>query len=79
MRERSWRNITLVCFVIILIGGTLANARLWQAKTRGEDVYYAWVEGQRLIKGKNPYARALDLLRDRPPERIPILSRTEPQ
>jgi hypothetical protein len=59
MRERHWRNITLVCFVIILVGGALANARLWQARTRGEDVYYAWVEGQRLIKGENPYARVL--------------------
>jgi hypothetical protein len=59
MRERSWRNLTLACFVIILVVGTLDNARLWQAKTRGEDVYYSWVEGQRLLKGENPYARVL--------------------
>jgi uncharacterized membrane protein len=59
MQERSWRTITLVCFVLILIGGTLANARMWQAKTRGEDVYWSWLEGQRLLKGVNPYERTL--------------------
>ncbi len=59
MRERSWRTITLVCFALILIGGTLANARTWQAKTRGEDVHWSWLEGQRLLKGVNPYERTL--------------------
>ena len=59
MQERSWRTITLVCFALILIGGTLANARMWQAKTRGEDVYWSWLEGQRLLKGVNPYERTL--------------------
>ena len=59
MQERSWRTITLVCFVIILVGGTLANARTWQAKTRGEDIHWSWLEGQRLLKGVNPYERTL--------------------
>ncbi len=59
MRERFWRNLTLICFVVILAGGAAANAQLWQAKTRGEDVYYAWMEGQRLLKGENPYARVM--------------------
>jgi hypothetical protein len=54
-----WRNITLLCFVILLVGGTLANVRLWRTETRGEDVFYNWVEGQRLKQGENPYARVL--------------------
>jgi len=59
MQERTWRTITIVCFALILIGGTFANARMWQAKTRGEDVYWSWLEGQRLLKGVNPYERTL--------------------
>ncbi len=30
-----------------------------QRDTTGEDVYYAWLEGQRIIQGQNPYVRIL--------------------
>jgi uncharacterized membrane protein len=30
-----------------------------QHDTTGEDIYYAWLEGERIIKGENPYARVL--------------------
>jgi uncharacterized membrane protein len=42
-----------------MLGGVFAHTRLWRLPTRGEDVYYGWVEGQRLQKGENPYARVL--------------------
>ena len=28
-------------------------------ETKGEDIYYLWVEGQRILNGENPYARVL--------------------
>jgi hypothetical protein len=49
----------LICFLVFLLGGIAAHTRLWRLPTRGEDVYYGWVEGQRLQKGENPYARVL--------------------
>jgi hypothetical protein len=28
--------------------------------TVGQDVYYVWIEGKRIINGENPYARVLE-------------------
>ncbi len=59
MNRSYWRTVALICFLVLLLGGVAAHTRLWRLPTRGEDVYYGWVEGQRLQKGENPYARVL--------------------
>lgn len=59
MGRSYWRTVTLICFLVLIVGGATANVRLWRAPTKGEDVYYGWVEGQRLQRGQNPYARVL--------------------
>lgn len=59
MGRSYWRTVTLICFLVLLLGGAIAHVRLWGMPTRGEDVYYGWVEGQRLQRGENPYARTL--------------------
>jgi len=59
MGRSYWCTVTVICFLVLLLGGIVAHVRLWRAPTRGEDVYYGWVEGQRLQKGENPYARVL--------------------
>jgi len=59
MTGSYWRTVVVICFVILMIGGALAHVRLWGTPTKGEDIYYSWIEGQRLQQGQNPYARVL--------------------
>ena len=59
MKERLWRRVVLICFAITVIGGAITHARLWDAKIKGEDVYWSWLEGKKLLDGGNPYERIL--------------------
>jgi hypothetical protein len=48
-------------FVAIgLIAGALAvDAKLQRTDLRDDDIYYSWVEGERILRGVNPYERVL--------------------
>src|SRR5512144_813675 len=35
------------------------HMRFWSLDTVGSDTYYSWVEGRRILDGKNPYERIL--------------------
>ena len=35
------------------------NMRFWSINTVGSDTYYSWVEGRRILDGRNPYERIL--------------------
>lgn len=59
MPESFWRTVAIACFILLITGGALAHISLWNAPTKGEDIYYNWIEGQRLLQGQNPYARVL--------------------
>lgn len=45
--------------LVLLAAGAALHARTWEYDSEGYDIYYAWVEGQRLLTGQNPYARIL--------------------
>jgi uncharacterized membrane protein len=51
-----------VAFCLVAACGVYVHTSLWEASgdAQGEDVYYAFVEGTRLIEGVNPYARVLE-------------------
>lgn len=51
--------IGIIC-ILLFTGAFLAHARLWGSDTSKNDVYYAWLEGQRILENENPYARILE-------------------
>ncbi|MBD2472394.1 hypothetical protein [Nostoc sp. FACHB-145] len=50
-------------FLIILIcAGLIIHIKFWRTPVdalKGEDIYFIWLEGKRIIAGENPYARVL--------------------
>lgn len=59
MRKLQGHTIALLCLLVFLLAGAAVNVHLWKTETKGEDIYYAWVEGGRILNGENPYARVL--------------------
>ncbi len=59
MQTLDQRKLALLGLAIILIIAAAVNLRFWPTATKGEDVYYAWVEGSRILNGENPYDRVL--------------------
>jgi hypothetical protein len=57
------RTQTVAYFASILaigLTGILINTRAWPAsESKDEDIYYVFLEGQRLVRGENPYERVL--------------------
>lgn len=43
----------------MLIAAAHVCTSLWRTDTEGQDIYFAWVEGRRLLAGENPYERVL--------------------
>jgi hypothetical protein len=64
-RIRAWAKdewLFLSLGVIVLVIAYLAlriNMRFWPLDTVGTDTYYSWVEGRRILDGRNPYERIL--------------------
>jgi len=52
-----WKLILL--FIIIIFASLYVNHELDRPIDKGMDIYYSWVEGQRLLAGENPYSRIL--------------------
>ncbi len=59
MSKSQHRTIAVACLLVILLAGVVVNVRLWKIDTHYEDIFWAWGEGERLVKGENPYARIL--------------------
>lgn len=62
MLLKNRNALFVVCLVLIALIGVVVNVKilhLWDYKTEGEDIYYTWIEGKRIIAGENPYARVL--------------------
>ena len=59
MQKLQGRTVALVCLLILLVAGAVVNIRFWTVDTKGQDIYYSWVEGSRILTGENPYARIL--------------------
>ena len=59
MSTTQRRTIAIVCLLVTLLAGAAVNVRFWKIDTKEQDIYYAWVEGGRILNGENPYARVL--------------------
>jgi len=59
MNKPQHPAIIITCLLAILAAGAIAHRQLWNRETKGEDVYYVWMEGSRLLNGEDPYARIL--------------------
>lgn len=58
----SPRTVTISWLVLVLLllgAGVWLHSRAWGVDSVGDDIYYAWVEGRRILEGENPYARVL--------------------
>ena len=58
---------TLSLLLVLIIMAGLVNSAVGQPDMSKQDIYYSFVEGQRLLNGQNPYARILegDMLHNR--------------
>jgi hypothetical protein len=59
MSKSQRRTIAVACLLVILLAGVGVNVRLWKTDTHYEDIFWAWGEGERLVKGENSYVRIL--------------------
>ena len=51
----------LLVLLVILLASVLVNINLWDFSTPAqEDIYSTYIEGDRLLRGVNPYERVLD-------------------
>jgi hypothetical protein len=61
---RTGRPMEALAFslvVSICLLGMLIHVRLWPtSEDRNDDIYFTYVEGDRLLNGENPYARVLE-------------------
>ncbi|MGG6238698.1 hypothetical protein ACQ4N7_08665 [Nodosilinea sp. AN01ver1] len=57
MNRRYW-----LALLLLMAAGLLMHISFWSIPAddlMGEDIYYIWLEGKRIIAGENPYARVL--------------------
>src|SRR3990172_8896073 len=58
---RSMEALAFALVVSICLLGMLAHIQLWpKAEDRNDDIYFTFLEGDRLLRGENPYARVLE-------------------
>ena len=58
---RTMEALAFFLVVSICLLGMLAHVRLWpKSEDRNDDIYFTFLEGDRLLRGENPYARVLE-------------------
>lgn len=58
---RTMETLGFVLIVSIGLLGMLAHVRIWPgSEDRNDDIYFTYLEGDRLLHGENPYARVLE-------------------
>jgi hypothetical protein len=58
--QEHWLFLTLSVVVLFIAFVALRiNMRFWPLDTVGSDTYYSWIEGRRIVNGRNPYERIL--------------------
>jgi uncharacterized membrane protein len=57
---RDRRPLAWALLLLLLVGGAVVHVRIWAPDLTGRDIYYSYLEGQRLGAGQNPYARVLE-------------------
>ena len=56
--HRLFLSLSVVALLMAFVALRI-NMRFWPLDTVGSDTYYSWVEGRRILDGKNPYERIL--------------------
>ncbi|MBW4484764.1 MAG: hypothetical protein KME14_19685 [Tildeniella torsiva UHER 1998/13D] len=59
---RRWDKRYWLTLLLLLVAGLLMHISFWftpAADLMGQDIYYIWLEGKRIIGGENPYSRVL--------------------
>ena len=63
LTNKHWnkRWIALLVFCLVAMAGIIVHTRLWTPPQHPEreDIFYSYVEGNRLVEGVNPYKRIL--------------------
>lgn len=61
MPTHRWDKRYIFLLLLLAALGLLMHIRYWLAtdSLRGQDIYFTWLEGKRIIAGENPYARVL--------------------
>jgi uncharacterized membrane protein len=54
------RRVALLCLLVIVVGGAIVYFSMPTTSEPGSDIYYSYVEGQRINAGQDPYARVLE-------------------
>ncbi len=57
--SRNTLLITSALLLVLLAGSVLLDPLIKPHNMDGEDIYYSWIEGGRILHGENPYARVL--------------------
>ena len=58
-----WDKKYWLTLLILVSVGLLVHVKFWLTPSdslKGQDIYYIWLEGKRIMIGENPYARVLD-------------------
>ena len=58
LEHQLFMVVGLAALAIALVA-IRVNLRFWSLDTVGSDTYYSWVEGDRILRGMNPYERIL--------------------
>ena len=58
--KEHWQFLLVgIAAVVIALIAVRVHLRFWSLETVGSDTYYSWVEGRRILDGRNPYERIL--------------------
>lgn len=58
-QERGLFLLVGIMALAIALIAVRVNLRFWSLDTVGSDTYYSWIEGRRILDGRNPYERIL--------------------
>ncbi|MBW4462011.1 MAG: hypothetical protein KME47_17490 [Nodosilinea sp. WJT8-NPBG4] len=62
LQRRRWDKRYWLALLLLVVAGLLMHISFWFTPANdlmGQDIYYIWLEGKRIIAGENPYARVL--------------------
>lgn len=62
LQRHRWDKRYWLVLLLLMVAGLLMHISFWltpASDLMGEDIYYIWLEGQRIVVGENPYARVL--------------------
>lgn len=61
-QQRRWEKRYWLALLLLMVAGLSMHISFWftpASDLMGQDIYYIWLEGKRIIVGENPYARVL--------------------